>query len=484
MQQPSVVCQTCSEAMPAGAAFCANCGAPIARASQGVRISLDTSSVSPLAQRPGAPSAPILAPPSGWASAPVPPPTPSAPIQQSSTPSAPIPGIPRLTVPIPAPVPRPASRSASLPGPLPVPASRWALLQQRVTRRTLLVGLAGVSLTLGGVGWLFGSRLLDAAAHGPALDASLGETLVTYRGHQAAVNDLSWSSLQDRIASASDDGTVQVWDAQSGGDVLVYRGHTKTAIKGKPAALAVAWSPDGTKLASGGADGTAQVWDAGSGTLLSTYSGHFAAVRALAWSPDGKQIASGGDDGGLHVWAALTRSTSPIYSGQVGGVTALAWSPDGKQIAWSGLDDGQNGSVQILAVTTAQEVLPAPFFAIHSYHAVNSIAWSPDAQRVVTAGNDGTAIVWNPLPGEHIYITYVQGVPFVLAVGWSPDGRQIASAGSDGVVQVWRAADGLRLFGYRGHDAGAAVHRVVWSSDNGRIASAGGDKTVRVWSAR
>ncbi len=466
-----VVCQKCGESLPASAAFCANCGTPLARASQGVRISLDTATISPQGQRPAVPSAPIAAPPAGRPSAPVPlPPRPSAPFQQPPTSSAPMPGIPRLTVPIPSPAP--------------APASRWTLLQQRMSRRTALVGLAGVSLALGGIGWLFGSQFLDAAASGPALDAPLGETLFTYRGHQAAVNDLSWSSLLDRIASASADGTAQVWDALTGTNVLIYRGHAKTAITGKPAALAVGWSPDGTKIASGGADGTAQVWDAGSGTVLFTYTGHAAAVRALAWSPDGTRIASGGDDGGLHVWDALTGKHAAQYSGQADGVTSVAWSPDGKQVA----STGQDGTVQINGANSPGNVLLRSS-TVQSGLRVNDAAWSPDSARMATCGDDGWACVWDattsgvgvPVP---INILYKQGVPSVLAVGWSPDGSKIASAGSDGVAQVWRAADGIRLFRYRGHDVGTAVHRLVWSSDSARVASAGDDKTVRVWSAR
>jgi WD40 repeat protein len=57
------------------------------------------------------------------------------------------------------------------------------------------------------------------------------------------------------IASAGDDGTVQVWDAATGNNVYTYHGHAGQLS-------AVAWSPDGTRIASGGADKTVQVWQA------------------------------------------------------------------------------------------------------------------------------------------------------------------------------------------------------------------------------
>ncbi|GHO72757.1 hypothetical protein KSD_05280 [Ktedonobacter sp. SOSP1-85] len=58
-----------------------------------------------------------------------------------------------------------------------------------------------------------------------------------------------------RIAAAGSDWTVQVWNAQTGAQLLTYQGHRDTA-------WSVAWSPDGNFLASGSADHTIQIWEA------------------------------------------------------------------------------------------------------------------------------------------------------------------------------------------------------------------------------
>ena len=66
----------------------------------------------------------------------------------------------------------------------------------------------------------------------------------TYRGHSSSVYAVAWSPDGKRIASGSDDKTVQVWDAANGGHVFTYRGHSNLVY-------AVAWSPDGKRIASG-----------------------------------------------------------------------------------------------------------------------------------------------------------------------------------------------------------------------------------------
>ncbi len=100
----------------------------------------------------------------------------------------------------------------------------------------------------------------------------------------------------------------------------------------------VAFSPDGSKLATASQDGTVKVWDVETGRELVHYAGHTDSVRGVAFSPNGKHIASGGADKEVHIWDATTGKDVKTLTGHTESLTSLAYSPDGKWLATGGID--------------------------------------------------------------------------------------------------------------------------------------------------
>jgi WD40 repeat protein len=347
--------------------------------------------------------------------------------------------------------------------------------QPWISRRALVIGLgAGLAVATGGLSYLAISRIPCLSPLEPNQTSTpvsspipIGTTLFTYSRHLVFVNAVAWSPDGKRIASGSDDGTVQVWDATDGGNVYTYKGHSWLVVS-------VAWSPDGKRIASGSRDKTVQVWDATNGDNPFTYRGHNDFVDAVAWSPDSKWIVSGSYDGTVQVWDASNGNLLLTYRGHSkNAVYAVAWSPDGKRIA-SGSHDN---TVQVWNAANGDHIYT---YKGHSWLVV-SVAWSPDSKRIASASSDKTVQVWDAADGSHVFTSHKHS-DVVLAVTWSHNGKRIASGAGDHTVRVWDAADGSHTFTYEKHSKD--VRTVAWSPDDKRIASGGDDNTVQVWQAR
>ena len=389
-----------------------------------------------------------------------------SPAQRSPSPDLSSPSAPRRD---PSPSPSPAQRSPS------------------VTRRAFVAGLVGVAVLGGGAAWLGLSNRLSIsslASWSPGSTNSSGNqvsnpdqqtgTILVYRGHPARVNAVAWSPDGKQIASASDDHTVQICNAQTGTTSLTYRGHSAEVFT-------VAWSPDGKYIASAGADKTVQVWEAATGNSIRTYKGHSDQVNATAWSSDSTLIASGSDDHTIQVWNIASGEVAMIYSQHTAGVLAVAWSPDNTVIASGSWD---NTVKAFSTIQTESFAIGETVFDYRGHTAeVYAVAWSPDGKRIASASGDNIVQVGNGINGATLF-TYTGHSDVVRAVAWSPDGKRLASASADSTVQLWSAQTKQKttrdkLFTYRGHSN--SVYAVAWSPDGKRLASASSDNTLQVW---
>jgi tetratricopeptide (TPR) repeat protein len=64
----------------------------------------------------------------------------------------------------------------------------------------------------------------------------------------------------------------------------------------------VAFSPDGQRLASASYDQTVRIWDSATGKELFAFKGHPGWLHGVAFSPDGQRLASANQDGTIHLW--------------------------------------------------------------------------------------------------------------------------------------------------------------------------------------
>ena len=115
---------------------------------------------------------------------------------------------------------------------------------------------------------------------------------------KSGIEDVTYSPDGKLLAVAS---TIGIWlyDAHSGQELSLITGHTGRVNS-------VSFSPDGKTLASGSVDldGTVRLWDVQTGVEKQRLGGHTSSW-SVAFSPDGKTLASGSGDGTVLLWRVM-----------------------------------------------------------------------------------------------------------------------------------------------------------------------------------
>ena len=216
-----------------------------------------------------------------------------------------------------------------------------------------------------------------------------GERTASAEGHQGVVNGVCRILVADRelLASAGADGTVRIWDPETGLQRAAMGGHPAGVWSVCPVTVA-----GDVLLASAGADGTVRIWDPETGSQRIMMEGHrdwVYSVCHLTVAGEGL-LASGSADGTVRVWDPQSGRERAVLEGHRGVV---------------------NGVCSVLVA--GRELL-------------------------ASVGADGTVRVWDPHSGRERAVLeghrgVVIGVCSVLLAGR----ELLASVGTDGTVRIW-----------------------------------------------
>jgi WD40 repeat protein len=98
-----------------------------------------------------------------------------------------------------------------------------------------------------------------------------------------------------RIATAASDATARIWDASTGRQISVLRGHDATVTF-------AAFSPNASRVVTASMDKTARVWDAATGKEIAVLRGHDDEVSSAHFSPDGSHVVTASRDKTVRIW--------------------------------------------------------------------------------------------------------------------------------------------------------------------------------------
>lgn len=236
-----------------------------------------------------------------------------------------------------------------------------------------------------------------------------GKQSLNLTGHTDKINALAFTADGTNLASSSRDRSIRLWDVRTGAQFLTLTKHINSGKKLEydsdeamlPRAEFVnnlVFSPDGRTLASASELGTIWLWELNTGNLMTTLIEHEAAVDelsvrwdykvGLAFSPNGTLLASGGMDGQVIVSEVDSNPNPLIFKGHhAWRVKVLAFSPDGKHL----VSGSRDNSIRLWDTEIGME------HVVLSEHMgeVNALAFSADGKTLISGSIDGTILLWD-----------------------------------------------------------------------------------------
>lgn len=320
----------------------------------------------------------------------------------------------------------------------------------------------------------------------------------TLRSHLDAVRGLAFHPLAPALLTASEDGTVKLWNLQRPPSpkrtaaldvepVYAFRGH-------RGAVLAVAMGCDSGLCCSAGLDTRIHCWRLPDldrdpydgydpGVLSGVLEGHSDAVWALSFNATGDRLASCSADGTVRIWdprrgagGCLGTYEPQSEHGVPTSVTFSATQPGHTVVAF------RSGATVLYDVEVARPVLVLEPRQGGGGCQVNQVVSHPSQPLAITASDDRGIRFLDHRTGKVVH-SMVAHLDAVTCLAVDPNGVFLMSGSHDCSLRVWHLAHRTcvqELSAHRRkHDE--AIHAVAFHPRRSLSASAGADAIAKVF---
>jgi WD40 repeat protein len=290
--------------------------------------------------------------------------------------------------------------------------------------------------------------------------------------------DLDFSRDGTMLATGHRDGSVRIFNAQTGEIRHVFKGHTDEIAD-------IEFAPDGQTLASGAADTTIRLWNVQTGVQIRALEGSSDPISYLKFSSNGSMLAAANLANVVHWW-------NPSSGEHIRNVNVASDSTPISHLAFSADDKNLVTGMSTETITSWPIASNTPKLKHSALLADNPqdeagplplVAFSADAKRVVTIGRQ--MIVWDVATTKKIKEISITSDDPPNQVLFSRDGSTMAIRTAGTSVRLLNTSTWKEIASVRSLAASSSFVSGVVFGDRGKtLAVSAADKTIRVWSAK
>jgi WD40 repeat protein len=239
--------------------------------------------------------------------------------------------------------------------------------------------------------------------------------------------------------------TVRIIDMKTLLQIVAFEGHGNAYFWDVRGANSMAFAPSGKVIASAGTDGTVKIWEPETGREILSWSTSKEGVYGIAFSPDGRILATASGDGVLRLWES--RSGTELASFEARGIPVF--TSDGSELAianpayaelrmFSELS-AESSSRSKITVSDPTDMIILPYFSFRPHEAIfprDATFREDDGALLMSLG---PTVIWNWREGKKASLAF-PFEPDILNLdsrerflAFGPRGHSLATFGSDGV---------------------------------------------------